>query len=129
MTVLGIYKTNYKSKKPKVSKIYGGYKGLKNGLCVLWKGKMLVLVRPINERNKKSSNFGFIGKKKVAREIAKIYKDKSVPRYTREEVLRDWEVQSTLNLLCARLDIKPMHRNKLGGGTGEMCWEEGGTSD
>lgn len=45
-----VNKTNYKSKKPKISKIYRTYKGLKNGLCVLWNGKMFVLVKPINER-------------------------------------------------------------------------------
>ena len=70
-------------------------------------------------------NFGFISKKKVAKEIAKIYLERSVPRLTREEILRDWEVCSALNLLCTKLEIKPMHRNKLGGGTGEML--EGGT--
>ena len=116
-----VYKTSYESKIPKVQKIYFGYKWLNGGLCVVWNGKMLVLVRPINEReNSKMSNCGFISKKKVAREIAKIYNNKSVPRHTREEVLRDWEVQSSLNLLCKNLSIKPMHRNKLGGGTGEM---------
>lgn len=59
------------------------------------------------------SNRGFIRKKKVAREIAKIYNTKgySVP---------ESEACSALNLLCDKLDIKPMHRNKLGGGTGEM---------
>lgn len=70
--------------------------------------------------------FGLISKKKVAREIAKIYKDRSVVRHTREEVLKDWEVQSALNLLCTNLGIKPMHRNKPGGGTGEMI---GGVSN
>lgn len=62
------------------------------------------------------SNRGFISKKKVAREIAKIYNTKghSVP---------DSEACSALNLLCDRLKIKPMHRNKLGGGTGEMLKE------
>ena len=59
------------------------------------------------------NNLGIISKKKVAREIAKIYNTKghSVP---------DSEACSALNLLCDRLNIKPMHRNKLGGGTGEM---------
>ena len=70
------------------------------------------------------NNFGFISKRKVAKEIAKIYNDKNVPRNTKEEILRDWEAQSTLNLLCTELNIKPMHRNKLGGGTGEMCGEK-----
>lgn len=66
------------------------------------------------------SNLGFISKKKVAREIAKIYNERSVPRHTKEEILRNWEVCSVLNVLCTNLNIKPMHRNKLGGGTGEM---------
>lgn len=34
--------------------------------------------------------------------------------------MRDCEAQSALNLLCKKLGIKPMHFNKLGGGTGEM---------
>ena len=71
------------------------------------------------------NNFGFISKKKVAREIAKIYNSHNKIRYSREQVLTDWEVQSKLNLLCGELNIKPMHRNKLGGGTGEMVGEEG----
>lgn len=62
------------------------------------------------------SNRGFIRKKKVAREIAKIYNTKG------HNVL-DSEACSTLNLLCDRLKIEPMHRNKLGGGTGEMLKE------
>ena len=65
-------------------------------------------------------NFGFISKKKVAREIAKIYNERNITRATKEEILKDWEVQSSLNLLCRKLGIKPMHRNELGGGTGEM---------
>lgn len=65
-------------------------------------------------------NFGFISKKKVAREIAKIYNERSCPRHTREEVIKDWEVCSALNLLCRKLDIKPMHLNELAGGTGEQ---------
>lgn len=71
-----------------------------------WLGKLL-------EGGKKMNNLGFISKRKVAREIAKIYNTKghSVP---------DSEACSTLNSLCDRLKIKPMHRNKLGGGTGEM---------
>lgn len=62
------------------------------------------------------SNRGFIRKKKVAEEIAKLYNSKG------HNVL-DSEACSTLNLLCDRLNIKPMHRNKLGGGTGEMLKE------
>lgn len=65
-------------------------------------------------------NFGFISKKKVAREIAKIYNDHENTPCEKEQFLRDCEAQSALNLLCSKLNIKPMHRNKLGGGTGEM---------
>lgn len=70
------------------------------------------------------SNFGFISKKKVAREIAKIYKEHEKARGTREEVYMDLGACSALNFLCTKLDIKPMHRNKLGGGTGEMVGEQ-----
>ena len=65
-------------------------------------------------------NFGFISKKKVAREIAKIYNDRNNTPCPKEQFLKDCEVQSALNLLCRELDIKPMHLNDLGGGTGEM---------
>ena len=68
----------------------------------------------------KMSNFGFISKKIVAREIANIYKEHDKTRGTREEVYMDLGACSALNFLCTKLDIKPMHRNKLGGGTGEM---------
>lgn len=57
-------------------------------------------------------NIGFISKKKVAREIAEIYN-------TLGHSFFDAGGCSALNRLCSRLDIKPMHRNKLGGGTGE----------
>ena len=66
------------------------------------------------------SNFGFISKKKAAREIAKIYNDHNNTPCTKEQFLRDCEAQSALNFLCSRLNIKQMHLNKLGGGTGEM---------
>ena len=59
------------------------------------------------------NNLGLIRKKRVAREIAKIYN-------TYGYSIADSEACSALNLLCDRLDIKPMHRNKLGGGTGKM---------
>ena len=55
------------------------------------------------------SNRGFIRKKKVAEEIAKLYNSKGFDLF-----------DSGGNQLCTRLKIKPMHRNKLGGGTGEM---------
>lgn len=35
---------------PKIQKIYAGYKGLKCGLGMIWLGKMLIVVKPINER-------------------------------------------------------------------------------
>ena len=60
-------------------------------------------------------NHGFISKKKVAREIAYIF-------YL--QFKRDCEAQSALNYLCDRLNIKPMHLNKLGGGTAEMTKED-----
>lgn len=65
-------------------------------------------------------NFGFISKKKVAREIAKIYNSHNNTPCEKKQFLRDCEAQSALNLLCTKLNIKPMHINKLGGGTGEM---------
>lgn len=58
-------------------------------------------------------NIGFISKKKVATEIAKIYNTKGSDIF-------DSECCSVLNLLCHRLRITPMHLNKLGHGTGEM---------
>ena len=66
------------------------------------------------------SNFGFISKRKVAREIANIYRLHNNTPCEKEQFLRDCEVQSALNFLCKKLRIKPMHLNKLGGGTGEM---------
>lgn len=66
------------------------------------------------------SNFGFISKRKVAREIAKIYKQHNNTPCETEQFLRDCEAQSSLNYLCRKLNIAPMHLNKLGGGTGEM---------
>lgn len=66
------------------------------------------------------SNFGFISKRKVAREIANIYHLHDNTPCEKEQFLRDCEAQSALNFLCKKLNIKPMHLNKLGGGTGEM---------
>lgn len=63
------------------------------------------------------SNLGFISKKKVAREIARVVHEHS------DVDLFDMGACSALNILCIRLGIKPMHRNKLGGGTGEMLRE------
>ncbi len=58
-------------------------------------------------------NFGFISKKKVAKEIAKIYNEKGHDVF-------DSGACSALNLLCKKLAIKPMHLNEMGGGTAEM---------
>lgn len=57
-------------------------------------------------------NFGFISKKKVAKEITKIYNTKGHDVF-------DSGACSALNLLCKKLGIKPMHLNELGGGTAE----------
>ena len=65
-------------------------------------------------------NFGFISKKKVAREIAKIYNSHNNTPCPKEQFLEDCAAQSSLNFLCTQLKIKPMHLNELGGGTGEM---------
>ena len=66
------------------------------------------------------SNLGIISKKKVAKEIAKIYLEHGKTCISKEQSLMDFGACSALNLLCRELNIKPMHRNKLGGGTGEM---------
>ena len=58
-------------------------------------------------------NYGFLKKKTVAMEIAKIYNEKGNSVF-------DSGSCSALNLLCSRLNIKPMHLNKRAGGTGEM---------
>lgn len=50
MKRFGIYNASYNKKLPKISSIYAGYKGLDNGLAILWNRKMIVLIRPVNER-------------------------------------------------------------------------------
>ena len=50
MQLFRIYKSNYKRKIPKLTFEYAGYKGLKRGLILLWNGKLIPLVRPVNER-------------------------------------------------------------------------------
>ena len=60
------------------------------------------------------TNMGFISKKKVARKIAEIYLRHGKADYF------DSGACSALNFLCSELNIKPMHLNKLGGGTGEI---------
>ena len=47
-------------------------------------------------------NLGFISKKKVAKEIAKIYNTKGNDVF-------DSGACSALNLLCKRLNVTPMH--------------------
>ena len=74
-------------------------------------------------------NFGFISKKKVATEIAKAYNGHNNTPCSKEQFLKDCEVQSALNLLCKRLNIKPMHLNKIGGGTSEMLHKESERND
>ena len=66
------------------------------------------------------ANFGFISKKKVAREIAKIYNSHNNTPCPKQQFLEDCAVQSALNFLCTELSIKPMHLSELGGGTGEL---------
>lgn len=75
------------------------------------------------------NNFGFISKKKVASEIAKAYNGHNNTPCNKEQFLKDCEVQSALTLLCERLNIKPMHRNKISGGTGEMLHKVGEKND
>nr|DAM88176.1 MAG TPA: hypothetical protein [Caudoviricetes sp.]DAR18396.1 MAG TPA: hypothetical protein [Caudoviricetes sp.] len=58
-------------------------------------------------------NLGFISKKRVAKEIAKIYNTKGNDVF-------DSGACSALNLLCKRLNVTPMHLNKLANGTGEL---------
>ena len=65
-------------------------------------------------------NFGFISKRKVAKEIAYIYFSHENTPCDPEQFKRDCEAQSALNYLCDRLGIKPMHLCELGGGTGEL---------
>lgn len=58
-------------------------------------------------------NVGFISKKRVTKEIAKIYNTKGNDVF-------DSGACSALNLLCKRLNVTPMHLNKLANGTGEL---------
>lgn len=66
------------------------------------------------------NNFGLISKKRLAKEIAKLYNDHTNPKCGKDEFLYDCGACSALNYLCYKLQIKPMHLNKMGGGTGEM---------
>ena len=50
-------------------------------------------------------NFGFVSRKRVAREIAKIYKEYDNTPCEKEQFLSDCEVQSALNYLCSKLDV------------------------
>lgn len=80
--------------------------------------------------NRKLANLGFISKRKVAISIAKLYleleerarelDDRTNLERQIEFRKQNWYAQSVLNNLCANLKIKPMHRNELDGGTGEI---------
>ena len=50
-------------------------------------------------------NFGFLSKKKVAREIAKLYNSRNNTPCPKEQFLRDCEVQSALNYLCRQIGV------------------------
>lgn len=43
-------KTNYNGWIPKLMPVYRGYKGFDSGLCILWHGHFIYLIKPINER-------------------------------------------------------------------------------
>lgn len=45
-----VYKTNYIGIVPKLKFMYTGYRGLNRGLALLWNGKFIPLVLPVNER-------------------------------------------------------------------------------
>lgn len=49
-------------------------------------------------------NFGFISKKKVAREIAKIYNSHNNTPCEKKQFLRDCETQSAPNFLCKKTE-------------------------
>lgn len=66
------------------------------------------------------NNFGFISKKKLAKEIARLYFEfDNTPCSSVEIFHEDCASQSALNMLCRRLKLKPAHLSTLGGGTGE----------
>ena len=50
------------------------------------------------------SNIGFISKKKLLT-FDRIYEEYSKTRATKEEIMRDREVQSALDLLCEELNL------------------------
>jgi len=50
MKLFKVYKTTYKSKIPKIKYMYAGYKGLNRGVELIWNGRLIPLVLPINER-------------------------------------------------------------------------------
>lgn len=45
-----VYKTTYTSIIPKLKFMYAGYRGLNRGLALLWNGKLIPLIVPVNER-------------------------------------------------------------------------------
>lgn len=60
------------------------------------------------------NNLGFISKKRIAKEIAMLYKQHN------EHILYDMGACNVLNNLCKQLNVKPMHINKANGGTGQI---------
>lgn len=50
MKLFKVYKTDYTSKIPKIKYMYAGYKGLDRGVALIWNGRCIPLVLPINER-------------------------------------------------------------------------------
>lgn len=58
-------------------------------------------------------NFGFIGKKKLARVIAKRYIDRENTPCPKEQFIMDCHVQSELSYLCYILNIKPTFKKEL----------------
>lgn len=51
------------------------------------------------------SNIGFIRKKTLLKTIDRIYKEYGRCRATKEEIMRDREVQSALDILCEELNL------------------------
>ena len=98
-------------------------------LSPIWLPPVLVGIITIIEnwlkkrRTRIMNNIGFISKKKIAKEIARLYKfhDSDEDMGVKDRYF-DYGAQFALNGLCGRLKIKPLHRNKLGDGTGEMLY-------
>lgn len=82
-----VWKTNYKSKIPIITKLYYGYRGFGNGLGILWNGKALVLLKPINERDKFLDN---IDKKFEKIGFVKLEENQFGARYERMDECHDY---------------------------------------